>query len=136
MVVSTHWLKSSPSWKQSRVIERPSPTHFHRSNWRHMTNRPLNNWERRGERRRSRHLTNWEKRRDKKYVTEMVDEVRYTVNEENLELGRHSVHEEPPRSGKSEALCVESPADQLATHPNFKFGLITHSQALACKFIG
>jgi hypothetical protein len=101
-----------------------------------MTSRPLNNWERRGERRRSRHLTNWEKRRDKKYVTEMVDEVRYTVNEENLELGRHSIHEEPPRSGKSEALCVESVADHLATHPNFKFGLITHSQSLGCKFVG
>ena len=94
-----------------------------------MTNRPR-------ERRRSRHLTNWEKRRDPKYVTEVVDEIRYTVNEENLELGRHSVHEEPPRSGKSEALCVESVTDHLSTHPNFKFGLITHSMALGCKFVG
>jgi hypothetical protein len=78
----------------------------------------------------------WEHERDKKYITERVDPVRYSSIQVTLENGQHAIYAEPPRSGKSEAVAVFSVAWWLATHPNFKFGLITHSQALANKFVG
>jgi len=77
----------------------------------------------------------WERHRDKKYVTEPVDRVRYTTIEITLATGQHLIVEEPPRSGKSEAVAVFSVAWWLATHPSFKFGLITHSQSLGNKFL-
>lgn len=77
----------------------------------------------------------WEHHRDKKYQTEQVDRARYTSIQITLENGQHLIVEEPPRSGKSEAVAVFSVAWWLATHPNFKFGLITHSQALGNKFL-
>jgi hypothetical protein len=77
----------------------------------------------------------WEHHRDKKYITEAVDRIRYTTIQLCLENGWHTIVEEPPRSGKSEAVAVFSVAWWLAGHPNFKFGLITHSQALGCKFL-
>jgi hypothetical protein len=77
----------------------------------------------------------WERWRDKKYVTEPVDRARYTSIQITLENGQHLIVEEPPRSGKSEAVSVFAVAWWLAGHPNFKFGLITHSQSLANKFI-
>jgi hypothetical protein len=77
----------------------------------------------------------WEHWRDKKFITEPVDRVRYTSIQITLENGQNLVVEEPPRSGKSEAVAVFSVAWWLAGHPNFTFGLITHSQALANKFV-
>src|ERR1039458_5188549 len=77
----------------------------------------------------------WERHRDKKYITEPVDRIRYTTIQLCFENGWHTIVEEPPRSGKSEAVAVFSVAWWLSTHPNFKFGLITHSQALGCKFL-
>jgi phage terminase large subunit-like protein len=77
----------------------------------------------------------WEHHRDKKYITEDVDRIRYTTIQLCLANGWHMIVEEPPRSGKSEAVCVFSVAWWLSTHPNFKFGLITHSQALGNKFV-
>ncbi len=78
----------------------------------------------------------WEHWWDKKYITEPVDRVRYSSLQVTLENGQNVIYEEQPRSGKSEAICVFSVAWWLATHPNFKFGLVTHSQALANKFVG
>jgi hypothetical protein len=78
----------------------------------------------------------WEAKRDKKYITEPVDRARYTSIHITLANGQHLIVEEPPRSGKSEAVSVFSVAWWLAGHPNFKFGLITHSQGLANKFVG
>ena len=77
----------------------------------------------------------WEHWRDKKYITEPVDRVRYTNIQITLANGQHLIVEEPPRSGKTEAVAVFSVAWWLATHPNFKFGLITHSQSLGNKFL-
>jgi predicted phage terminase large subunit-like protein len=70
-----------------------------------------------------------------KYVLEQVDRVRYTTIQLCLENGWHLIVEEPPRSGKTEAVAMFSIAWWLASHPNFKFGLITHSQALGNKFV-
>jgi phage terminase large subunit-like protein len=80
-------------------------------------------------------LAFWEAWREKKYITEPHDRARYTSIQITLENGQNLIVDEPPRSGKSEAICVFSVAWFLATHPNFKFGLITHSQALANKFV-
>jgi phage terminase large subunit-like protein len=80
-------------------------------------------------------LSFWEAHRTKKYITEPVDRARYSSIQVTLENGQNLIVEEPPRSGKSEAICVFSVAWFLATHPNFKFGLITHSEALASKFV-
>jgi predicted phage terminase large subunit-like protein len=77
----------------------------------------------------------WERSRDKKYITESVDRVRYTTIQICLENGWHFIDEERPRSGKTEAVGVFSVAWWLATHPNFKFGFITHSQSLGNKFL-
>jgi predicted phage terminase large subunit-like protein len=81
-------------------------------------------------------LQYWVGHRPKKYSTDPIDRVRYAVLQQALDGYKNFVDEEHPRSGKSEANNLYGPAWWLSTHPNFKFGLITHSQALGNKFVG
>jgi predicted phage terminase large subunit-like protein len=81
-------------------------------------------------------LEYWEKMRPPKYKTDPIDKVRCQLVQSTYEQGQNFIDEEHPRSGKSEGNCMYGPAYWLRTHPNFKFGLITHSQQLANKFVG
>jgi phage terminase large subunit-like protein len=74
-------------------------------------------------------------KRRPKWTPEPVDRIRYSVLQRAIEKGEHALVEEPPRSGKTEAVAVILVAWWLSSHPNYKFGFITHSQALGQKFL-
>lgn len=78
----------------------------------------------------------WESTRPAKHKTAPVDKLRYSTIQLCYENGWNLIDEEHPRSGKSEANNLYSVAWWLSTHPSFKFGLVTHSQALGNKFLG
>ncbi len=81
-------------------------------------------------------LEYWEQKRPRKYQTDPIDRVRCSLVQLVYESYQNFIDEEHPRSGKSEANNLYGPAWWLSTHPHFKFGLITHSQALGNKFVG
>ena len=73
-------------------------------------------------------------KRDPKYITEPVDRVRYS-DYITLANGQNLIVEEPPRWENRKLFCFFRRM-VAGWSSEFNFGLITHSQALANKFVG